>query len=95
MQLSSVKSKFVVISELFSDKPTYVKQNITGGSWVQVFPSFRLMVMDLHKEWYQYLKRSLDSEEVLFDCIRLNTNCACGILYEQFEKTAHLSGQEI
>ena len=51
-----------------------MKQNITGNSWEKMFSSFRTMVADLCKEWYQYLKHSLDpEEEAYFESIRLNT----------------------
>ncbi|KIL69450.1 hypothetical protein M378DRAFT_157725, partial [Amanita muscaria Koide BX008] len=49
-------------------------KNITGGSWEEMFASFRVMVSNLYKEWYQYLGDSLDPEEKrFFDSIRLNT----------------------
>jgi hypothetical protein len=73
MQLYSVISKSVVLSELFRQS-TYVKQNITGDSWEEMFSSFRRMVSDLYKEWYQYLEHILDLEEkAFFESIRLNT----------------------
>ena len=46
IQLSFVISKFVVLSKLFR-QPTYVKQDITGDSWEEMFGSFREMVSDL------------------------------------------------
>jgi hypothetical protein len=73
MRLSTAILKFVVFSELFRQY-TDANQNIVGDSWEQMFISFRRMVMYLYKEWYQYLKDSLDSEEeAYFNSIRLNT----------------------
>ena len=73
IQLSSVISKFVVLSELFR-QPTYVKQDITGDSWEEMFGSFRVMVSDLYKESYEYLGDSLNAgEKAFFESIRLNT----------------------
>ena len=72
MQLFSVISKFVILSELFR-QPIYVKQNITGNSWEEMFRSFRVMVSELYKEWYQYLKDTLDpEEEAFFESIHFN-----------------------
>src|ERR1700674_3819603 len=52
----------------------YVKQNITGNSWEDMFSSFKRMVSNLYKEWYQYLEHILDPEEkAFFESIRLNT----------------------
>jgi hypothetical protein len=57
MQLCSMISKSVVLSELFRQS-TYVKHNITGDSWEEMFTSFRTSegwfrtVSDLYKEWY-------------------------------------------
>jgi hypothetical protein len=64
-QLCSLISKFVVLSELFR-QPIYVKQNITGDSWEEMFSSFRGMVSDIYKEWYEDLGLSLDPEEKAF-----------------------------
>jgi hypothetical protein len=73
IQLSSVISKFVVLSKLFR-QPTYVKQDITGDSWEEMLGSFRVMVSVLYKESYEYLGQSLDLEEKeFFESIRLNT----------------------
>jgi hypothetical protein len=73
MQLFSVISKSVVLSKLFRHS-TYVKQNITGNSWEDMFSSFKRMVSNLYKEWYQYLEHILDPEEkAFFESIRLNT----------------------
>jgi hypothetical protein len=72
IQLSSVISKFVVLSKLFR-QPTYVKQNIIGDSWEGMFWSFRVMVSVLYKESYEYLGQSLDPEEKeFFESIRFN-----------------------
>ena len=72
MQLFSVISKFIILSELFR-QPTYVKQNIIGNSWEGMFRSFRVMVSKIYKEWYQYLEDTLDpEEEVFFKSIHLN-----------------------
>jgi hypothetical protein len=90
MWLSSVISKFVVFSELFRQR-TDAKQNIVSDSWKQMFMSFRDMVADLYKEWYQYLKHSLDSEEEAYS----SQYCGCGKMDQQFEVTVQLSVQEI
>jgi hypothetical protein len=72
IQLSSVISKFVVLSKLFRQL-TYVKQNIIGDSWEGMFQSFRVMVSVLYKESYEYLGQSLDPEEKEFyESIRFN-----------------------
>ena len=72
IQLFSVISKFVVLSELFRQS-TYVKQNLTGNSWEEMFWSFRVMVSDLYEESYEYLGQSLDPEEKEFyESIRFN-----------------------
>ena len=72
IQLSSVISKFVVLSKLFRH-PTYVKQNIIGDSWEGMFRSFRVMVSVLYKESYEYLGQSLDMEEKEFyESMRFN-----------------------
>ena len=73
IQLFSVISKFVVLSELFRQS-TYVKQNLTGNSWEEMFWSFRVMVSDLYEESYEYLGQSLNpGEKEFFESIRLNT----------------------
>ena len=73
MQLFSVISKFVILSELFR-QPIYVKQNITGDSWEEMFRSFSVMVSELYKEWYEYLGKSLNpGEKEFFESIRFNT----------------------
>ena len=73
MQLCSVISRFVFLSDL-SRLPTYLKQNITGNSWEEMFLSFRRMVAGLYKQWYQYLEHSLDpGEKAFFESIRVNT----------------------
>ena len=73
MQLFSVISKFVILSELFK-QPIYVKQNITGDSWEKMFRSFSVMVSELYEEWYEYLGQSLNpAEKEFFESIHLNT----------------------
>ena len=72
IQLSSVISKFVVLSKLFR-QPTYVKQNIIGDSWEGMFWSFRVMVSVLYEESYEYLEYFLKpGEKAVFESIRLN-----------------------
>jgi hypothetical protein len=88
--LSSVISKFIVLSELFR-QPTYVKQYIAGISWEEMFWSFREMVSGLYEKPYEYLGHSLNpGEKEFFESIR-----SCGTLDEQFETTIRLSGPEI
>ena len=58
-------SKFVVLHKLFR-QPTYVKQNIIGDSWEGVLWSFRVTVLVLYEESYEYLEESLNSGEKEF-----------------------------
>ncbi|KIM82132.1 hypothetical protein PILCRDRAFT_820521 [Piloderma croceum F 1598] len=49
-------------------------KNITGKSWEEMFSSFRGMVSNLYKEFYEYLGHSLNpGEKEFFESIRLNT----------------------
>jgi hypothetical protein len=73
IQLSSLISKFVVLSEPFR-LPTYVKQDVTADTWDGMLSSFRWRVSLLYKEWRQFLRGSLDSnEDAFFEAICLET----------------------
>lgn len=73
IQLSSVISKFAVISETVQKQSAYYVKNITGDCWEKMFWNFKLMVSDLYKS-YEYIEGSLDPEQrEFFKSIRLNT----------------------
>jgi hypothetical protein len=57
-----VISKFVILSELFR-QPTHVKQDVIGKTWDDMLFRFRQGVSHIYREWYQYLRDSLESDE--------------------------------
>jgi hypothetical protein len=73
IQLSSLISKFVVLSEPFR-LPTYVTQDVIGDTWDEMLSSFRRRVSLLFEEWHQSLRGSLNSkDDAFFEAIRLET----------------------
>jgi hypothetical protein len=51
---------------MLSVKSTWENVRFCSDSWEEMFSSFRGMVSEIYKEWYQHLKDSLDPEELEF-----------------------------
>jgi hypothetical protein len=73
IQLFSLISKFIVLSELFR-QPTYGKQDVIGKTFDQMLVRFRRRVCLLYEEWHLSLQGFLNSnDDAFFEAIRLNT----------------------